>query len=277
MKYNFIFFTLLFILASCSEPKKEISKITETEQKMELVATYKEAHEALEKNDTYFAAKKFLEAELLYPQSIWAPRSALMASYSYYLQNYYFEALANLERYLKTYPLDINVKYAHYLIAMCYYETIEDEKRDSAPLIKAKEKFSFIVKEYPNTDFALDAKFKIGLIEDILASKEMYLGRHYIKKQKWIPAINRFQKVLKEYDQTIFVEEAIHRLVEINYKIGLLEESKKYANLLGYNYQSSEWYKKSYKIFNNDYAIQKRKKIKKEKKGVIKRFKKLFD
>ena len=160
---------------------------------------------------------------------------------------------------------------------MCYYETIEDEKRDSAPLIKAKEKFSFIVKEYPNTDFALDAKFKIGLIEDILASKEMYLGRHYIKKQKWIPAINRFQKVLKEYDQTIFVEEAIHRLVEINYKIGLLEESKKYANLLGYNYQSSEWYKKSYKIFNNDYAIQKRKKIKKEKKGVIKRFKKLFD
>ena len=277
MKYNFIFFTLLFLLASCSEPKKEISKITETEQKMELVATYKEAHEALEKNDTYFAAKKFLEAELLYPQSIWAPRSALMASYSYYLQNYYFEALANLERYLKTYPLDINVKYAHYLIAMCYYETIEDEKRDSAPLIKAKEKFSFIVKEYPNTDFALDAKFKIGLIEDILASKEMYLGRHYIKKQKWIPAINRFQKVLKEYDQTIFVEEAIHRLVEINYKIGLLEESKKYANLLGYNYQSSEWYKKSYKIFNNDYAIQKRKKIKKEKKGVIKRFKKLFD
>ena len=277
MKYNFIFFIFLFLFVSCSGPKKEISKITETEQKMELVATYKEAYEALEQNDTYFAAKKFLEAELLYPQSIWAPRSALMASYSYYLQNYYFEALANLERYLKTYPSDTNVQYAHYLIAMCYYETIEDEKRDSAPLIKAKEKFSFIVKEYPNTDFALDAKFKIGLIEDILASKEMYLGRHYIKKQKWIPAINRFQKVLKEYDQTIFVEEAIHRLVEINYKIGLLEESKKYANLLGYNYQSSEWYKKSYKIFNNDYAIQKRKKIKKEKKGVIKRFKKLFD
>ena len=277
MKYNFFFIVILLILNSCSDPKREISKIKEPDQNMELIATYKEAYVALDKNDTYYAAKKFLEAELLYPQSTWAAKSALMASYSYYLQNYYAEALANLNRYLKTYPTDINVQYAHYLIAMCYYETIEDEKRDSAPLIEAKNKFNYIIKNYPNTDFALDAKFKIGFIEDILASKEMYLGRHYINKQKWIPAINRFQKVITEYDQTIFVEEAIHRLVEINYKIGLLEESRKYAKLLGYNYQSSEWYKKTYKIFNEDYSTKKIKKIKKEKKGVIKRFKKLFD
>ena len=200
-----------------------------------------------------------------------------MASYSYYLQNYYAEALLNLDRYLRTYPTDQNQAYAHYLLAMCYYETIEDEKRDSAPLLQAKNKFNYIIKNYPNTDFAMDAKFKLNLIEDILASKEMYLGRHYIKKQKWIPAMKRFQYVLEEYDQTIFVEEAIHRLVEINYKLGLLEESQKFASLLGYNYLSSEWYKKSYKIFNQDYSIQKRKSIKKEKKGVIKRFKKLFD
>ena len=264
MKYNFFFIVILLILNSCSDPKREISKIKEPDQNMELIATYKEAYAALDKNDTYYAAKKFLEAELLYPQSTWAAKSALMASYSYYLQNYYAEALANLNRYLKTYPTDINVQYAHYLIAMCYYETIEDEKRDSAPLIEAKNKFNYIIKNYPNTDFALDAKFKIGFIEDILASKEMYLGRHYINKQKWIPAINRFQKVITEYDQTIFVEEAIHRLVEINYKIGLLEESRKYAKLLGYNYQSSEWYKKTYKIFNEDYSTKKIKKIKKE-------------
>ena len=228
-------------------------------------------------NSLLINVKKFLESELLYPQSLWAPKSALMASYSYYLQNYYSESLANLERYLKTYPTDLHQAYAHYLIAMCYYETIEDEKRDSAPLIKARKKFQFIIEEYPNTDFALDAKFKLDLIQDIMASKEMYLGRHYIKKEKWIPAINRFQHVIEEYDQTIFVEEAIHRLVEINYKLGLLEESQKYANLLGYNYLSSEWYKKSYKIFNKDYLIKKRKSNKKEKKGVIKRFKKLFD
>ncbi len=278
MKYNLIFLFLFFSLLSCGGgSKKDISKITQPDQKMELVATYKEAYKALEQMDTYYAAQKFLESELLYPQSEWAPKSALMASYSYYLQNYYAEALSNLQRYLKTYPTDSNIEYAHYLIAMCYYETIEDEKRDSAPLLKARKKFLFIIDNYPNTDFALDAKFKVDLIEDILASKEMYLGRHYTKKQKWIPAINRFQKVLIDYDQTIFVEEAIHRLVEINYKIGLIEESKKYAKLLGYNYQSSEWYKKSYKIFNNNYALDKRKKIKKEKKGVIKRFKKLFD
>ena len=199
-----------------------------------------------------------------------------MASYSYYLQNFYAESLLNLERYLKTYPTDKDLVYAHYLIAICYYETIEDEKRDSAPLIKAKDKFNFIIEKYPNSDFALDSKFKVGLIEDILASKEMYLGRHYIKKGKWIAAINRFKFVLDEYSQTIFIEEALHRLVEVNYKIGLLEESQKYANLLGYNYLSSKWYEKSYKVFNKSYE-KKIKVIKKEKKGIISKFKKLFD
>ena len=241
-----------------------------------MVASYKEAYKALDRGDPYFAAKKFLEAELLFPQSEWAPKSALMAAYSYYLQNFYAESLLNLERYLKTYPTDKDLVYAHYLIAICYYETIEDEKRDSAPLIKAKDKFNFIIEKYPNSDFALDSKFKVGLIEDILASKEMYLGRHYIKKGKWIAAINRFKFVLDEYSQTIFIEEALHRLVEVNYKIGLLEESQKYANLLGYNYLSSKWYEKSYKVFNKSYE-KKIKVIKKEKKGIISKFKKLFD
>ena len=277
MKIKIIFWISLLLISSCSNEEKTISKIKEIDQSKEMILTYREAYEALEKNDPFYAAKKFLEAELLYPQSIWAPKSALMASYSYYLQNYYAEALINLERYLKTYPTDTNQAYAHFLIAMCYYEAIEDEKRDSAPLIQARNKFNYIIEEYPNTDFALDARFKLDLIRDIMASKEMYLGRHYIKKEKWIPAIKRFQYVITEYDQTVFVEEAIHRLVEINYKIGLLDESQKYANLLGYNYLSSEWYKKSYKIFNKDYSLEKRKLIKKEKRGVIKRFKKLFD
>ena len=273
------FFLIIFfiIFSSCAQDEKKISKIKETDQNQEMISAYKEGYEALDKNDTYYAAQKFLEAELLFPQSVWAPKSALMAAYSYYLQNYYAEALLNLKRYLKTYPTDDNHAYAHYLIGMCYYETIEDEKRDSKPLIQAKIKFQLIVNNYPNTDFAIDAKFKLGLIEEILASKEMYLGRHYIKKEKWIPAINRFKYVLEKFDQTIFVEEAIHRLVEINYKIGLIEESKKYASLLGYNYLSSEWYKKSYKIFNQDYSLKTAKIDKSKKKGVIKKFKKLFD
>ena len=276
---KFIFLLLFFLLSlnACSKDKKKISLIKETSQDLEMISTYKEAYKALNEGDPYFAAKKFLEAELLFPQSEWAPRSALMASYSYYLQNYYAEALSNLERFLKTYPTNKNLAYAHYLIAMCYYETIEDEKRDSGPLLKAKEKFDFVIDNYPNTDFALDAKFKLDLIQDIIASKEMYLGRHYTKRGKWIAAMNRFKTVINNYDQTIFVEEALHRLVEINYKLGLIEESEKYAKILGYNYLSSDWYKKSYKVFNQDYSVQIKKPIKKDKKGVINKFKKLFD
>ena len=272
-----VVFFLVF-LYSCSGEKKEVSVIKEKKQELEIATSYKEAYDALEDGDPYFASKKFLEAELLFPQSKWAAKSALMASYSYYLTNYYVEALYNLERFLKVYPKNENVDYAHYLIAMCYYEMIEDEKRDSEPLVKSKEKFEFILKEYSNSDFGMDAKFKLDLINDILASKEMYLGRHYIKKEKWIAAMNRFKYVIDKFDQTIFVEEALHRLVEINYKIGLLEESQKYANILGYNYLSSEWYKKTYRIFNRDYSIELQTKIeKKKKKGVISKFKKLFD
>ena len=276
---KFIFLTLFIIIAliGCSKDKKEVSLIKETSQELEMISSYKEAYKALNDGDPFFAAKKFLEAELLYPQSVWAPRSALMASYSYYMQNYYAEALLNLNRYIKTYPNDENLAYAHYLIAMCYYESIEDEKRDSAPLINARKKFKFIIKNYPNSEFAIDANFKLNLIQDVLASKEMYLGRHYIKKGKWIAAINRFKVVTKDYDQTIFVEEALHRLVEINYKLGLTEESKKYAKILGYNYLSSEWYKKSYKVFNKNYSIELNKTIKKDKKSVLEKFKKLFD
>ena len=276
LSYILILLILLFSF-SCSKKDLETQNIKKKSQELEMSIAYKEALDKLKINDTYNAAQKFLEAELLFPQSIWAPKSALMASYSYYLQNYYSEALSNLNRYVKTYPNDDGLSYAHYLIGICYYEMIEDEKRDSGPLISARDKFEFIIEKYPNTDFALDAKFKLDLIEDILASKEMYLARHYQKKNKWIAALNRYKNIVEDYEQTIFVEEALHRLVEVNYKLGLIEESKKYANLLGYNYQSSEWYKKSYKIFNKDYKEKVPVKIKKNKKGVIEKFRKLFN
>ncbi|MDC1146526.1 outer membrane protein assembly factor BamD [Candidatus Pelagibacter sp.] len=261
-------------LYSCSNKDDQYSKIKEVNQEQEMITTYKEAMENLNKGDTYFAAKKFLEAELLFPQSDWAPKSSLMASYSYYLQDYYSEAIFNLENYIKTYPADSRMSYARFLLAMCYYETIEDEKKDLEPLLSARKEFNFIIKNYPDTDYALDSKFKNELIDDVLAAKEMYLGRHYIKKERWIPAINRFKNVLKDYETTIYAEEAIHRLVEVHYKLGMKEESKKYAKLLGYNYQSSEWYKKSYKVFNKDYEISKIKKDKK-KESIIKKFKKI--
>ena len=268
---------ILFVTASCSKKEAEIQNIKKKSQELEMSIAYKEALDKLEINDTYNAAQKFLEAELLFPQSNWAPQSALMASYSYYIQNYYSEAVSNLNRFLKTYPKNENVVYAHYLIGICYYEMIEDEKRDINPILKSKEKFELIIENYPNTDFALDSKFKLDLINDILASKEMYLARHYQKKNKWIAAINRYNNIVENYNETIFIEEALHRLVEINYQLGLIKESEKFAKVLGYNYQSGEWYKKSYKIFNKDYEERDSGKIKKNKKGVIEKFRKLFD
>ena len=239
-----------------------------------MIDAYKEGYEELEKGDVIYAAKKFNEAELLYPQSEWASKSVLLSAYAYYSQNYYERSIEELERFIKKYPKHENMDYAYFLLAMCYYENIIDEKKDLEPLLLSKQKFEFILENYPDTDFAQDAKFKIDLIQDVMASKEMYIGKYYLKKEKWVAAINRFKNILHKYETTIYVEEAIHRLVETNYKIGLEDEAEKYANLLGYNYQSSQWYEQSYKIFNKDYEILHE--IKKDKQSVIKRFKKLF-
>jgi len=269
--------SLIFLLSSCGGDKEKVSVIKEKDIELQMIDSFKEGFEALEKGDIFFATKKFNEAELLYPQSIWAPKASLMAAYAWYSENYYYDAVYELKRFIKTYPNHKNISYAHFLLGMCYYENIIDERKDLEPLIEAKKKFEFIIEEYPDTDFALDAAFKIGLIEDLMAAKEMYLGRHYIKKTKWIAAINRFKTVVNNYGTTIYVEEALHRLVEIHYKIGLAEEANKYASLLGYNYQSSRWYEESYRVFNKNYERKIKIKKKKNKNFIIKKFKSLFD
>ncbi len=274
---NYYKFTILFlflIFTSCSTDKKKISILEDDNLELQMIDAYKLGYEELSKGDALYAAKKFNEAELLYPQSEWAPKSVLLSAYAYYSQNYYDDALSELDRYFKKYPKHINMDYAHFLYAMCYYENIIDEKKDLEPLLLSKKRFEFVVQNYPNTDFAQDAQYKINLIRDVMASKEMYIGKYYLKKKKWAAAINRFKNILEKYETTIYVEEALHRLVETNYKIGLIDESSKYANLLGYNYQSSEWYEQSYKIFNRDYETSFD--IKKEKKSVFSKFRKLF-
>lgn len=269
--------SLILVLSSCGGDKEKVSIVKEKDIELQMIDSFKEGFKALEEGDVFSATKKFNEAELLYPQSIWAPKASLMAAYAWYSQNYYYDAVYELKRFIKTYPNHKNISYAHFLLGMCYYENIIDERKDLEPLIKAKKKFEFIIEEYPNTDFALDAAFKIGLIEDLMAAKEMYIGRHYIKKTKWIAAINRFKTVVNDYGTTIYVEEALHRLVEIHYKIGLKEEANKYASLLGYNYLSSKWYSESYRVFNKNYEIKIKNKNKKSKNFIIKKFKSLFD
>ena len=273
-KIILIFFSFIFLF-SCSKEIENVSIIKEINQKVEMISAYEKGMSLIEVGDYFAASKKFLEAEILFPQSSWAPKSVLMASYSYYMQDYYSLAIQNLERYFQTYPKDTNKAYGHYLLAMCYYETIEGEKKDLAPLILSKKELNFIIENFPNTDYAYDSKFKIDLINDILAAKEVYIGRHYIKKKKWIPALNRFKNVLKEYETTVHVEEAIHRLVEIYYKLGMEEESLKYASLLGYNYNSGEWYEKTYKIFNKKYEVT-IPESKKEKSKILSKIKSFF-
>jgi len=270
-----IFIIVCISLSSCSK-KEKVHIIKKESLELQMVDAYKEALKAFNDQDILYAAKRFNEAEILYPQSIWAPKAALMAAYSYYSQNYFGDAIYELERFIKTYPYNSRMDYAHFLLAMCYYESIVDEKKDLMPLLKAQKKFKFIVKEYPETDFALDSQFKLDLILDILASKEMYIGKHYMKKEKWVAAINRFKTIEEEYDKTIYVEEALHRLVEIYYKIGLVEESKKYAALLGYNYLSSDWYEQSYRVFNKNYSMQ-TSKINKKGNFITRKFKALID
>jgi len=262
----FIVGLIILLNVSCSKEIIKKSKLEEKSLNLQLIEAYKEGLSSLKGGDVLFAAKKFNEAEILYPQSIWAPRAALMAAYSYYLQDYYGDAVAELERFIKVYPKHENLDYAYFLLATSYYEQIIDEKKDLQSLLKAKENYLLIAKNYPNTDYAIDTSFKLDLINDTLASKEMYIGRYYFEKKKWISAINRFRTVIDQYNTTIYTEEALHRLVEIHYTIGLKDEAEKYAQLLGYNFQSSQWYEKTYILFDKKYELNKKKSRQKEKK-----------
>ena len=264
-----------FLLFSCSKKNKE-SVISEPSEEEQAISLYAEAVEALNDGDAYYAGLKFKDVEILMPQSKWAAKASLMVGYADYSRNSYTSAIFALERYIQNYPTDKNIPYAHYLIAICYYEQILDEKKDLQPLLKAKDKFEYITQNFPNTDYATDAFFKMDLITDQLAAKEMSIARFYMKTKKWIAALNRLKIVVEKYDQTVFVEEALHRLVEVYYRLGLVEEAKQAASILGYNYQSGEWYKRSYKVFNKKY---KPKKIEKKKEmGLIRRkIKSLFE
>ncbi len=281
MKKSYKFLILILIMLSqfsCSKEEK-VTVLKSTNLETQMIDLYNEAYDEFLKGDTLFAAQKFNEAEIIFPQSDWAPLAALMSAYVYYSDDYYSDAIYHLERFLKVYPNHKDQDYAHFLLAMCYYENIIDEGRDLGPLLNAQKEFEFIVKEYPATEFASDAQFKIELIQDRLAGKEMFIGRHYLKSKKWIAAINRFKNILENYETTIYVEEAIHRLAETHYIIGLEEEAKRYASLLGYNYGSSKWYKATYKIFNKDYDFTEKKifdQKTKDKQSLFQRFKKRF-
>ena len=245
---------IILLIFSCSK-KDEINY--KQDERVSPFVLYEEGMKSFERRDYFFASKKFSEAELNFEQVELAAKSSLMASFCLYGINFYSEAIEGLQRYLNTYPADKNVIYAHYLLAIIQFELISDEKKDLKPLIEANKKIDFFLKKYPNSDYALDLRFKKDLIQNQLAAKELFIAKYYISTQKWVPAINRLKVIVKDYDKTIFIEEALHRLVEISYHLGLEKEAENYAKILGYNYNSSEWYAQSYKVLNKDYNIDK--------------------
>ena len=263
-----ILFLILIFSFSCSKKEVETNIPTSKDKALQI---YQEAVIAMNNGEYFFASKKFKEAEEIMPKIEFAAKSSIMASYCLYLINFYDEANLYLERFVKRYPVDKNVSYAYYLLALNSYEQILDEKLDVTPLITSKKKIKIFIKKYPDTEYALDLKFKLDLINNQIAAKEMYVAKYYMKSKKWIPAINRLKLIVNDYNETIFIEEALHRLVEVYYEVGLNDEANAAAVLLGYNYNSSTWYEKSYKIINSDYKIKKPKNKKSNSLGLIKR------
>jgi len=273
---NLSYLIIFLLIFSCTKNEENTTILKEKNLETQMIEVYNQAMEEFEKGDVIYAGKKFSEAELLFPQSVWAPRAVLMSAYGYFSQGYYANAINDLERFIVKYKNHKNSDYAYYLLALCHYDQIVDEKKDLNEILQSKKYFDYIIKNYPNSDYAIDSKYKLELIVEIMASKEMYLARYYIQREKWIPAINRFKIVINQYETTIYVEEALYRLVELHFKLGLDNEARKYASLLGYNYQSSEWYEASYKILNKDYESKKIE-SKNDKKNFIKKFKQLFE
>ena len=253
MRKNLFLIFLITFLLSCGGPKLNEQAIKPPTTNEEAIKIYQEGLDGMLEGNFLYASRKFSEAEGMLPQIDWASKSALMSSYCLYNINFYQEAVLNLERFIRIYPASPYISYAHYLIAISYYEQILDEDKDIQPLLVSKKKIEVYLERFPDTDYAIDLKFKLDLVINQLAAKELLIARYYIKNEKWIPAINRLKIIVEKYDKTIFIEEALHRLVEIYYKIGLENEAKSAAALLGYNYNSSEWYERSYKILNKNY------------------------
>ncbi len=269
-KIFFILFIFLFI-TECSK-KEEISLKPANDKESYVI--YADALDQMNKGEFFYAAQRFAEAEKILPKIEHSAKALLMSSFCYYTINFHDDAISSLNYFLKKYPADKNIQYASYLVALSNYEQILDEKKDIEPLLKTKKIIEDYVEKYPDTDYSLDLKFKLGLIQNQLAAKEIYIAKYYIRTQKWIPAINRLKVVVNDYAETIFIEEALHRLVEIYYNLGLIKEAKKTAKILGYNYNSSKWYENSYSLLNKDYEKKQKnleKNLKEKEQGLVRK------
>jgi len=209
---------------------------------------YAAAKRTMDQNDYERAAKLFDEVERQHPYSVWARRAQLMSAFNYYLARKYPDAVSSAQRFVTIHPGNSEAPYAQYLIAMSYYQQIADVSRDQAITQQASDAFGELIRRYPESRYAADARLKQDLINDHLAGKEMEVGRFYQRQNQYLGAINRFRNVVQRYQTTSHVPEALHRLVECYLALGLVDEARRTASVLGFNYPGSEWYADSYAL-----------------------------
>ena len=243
-----------FFLINCSSKNENLIKPKKT---IPLELLYKEAYKNFEQGKYQDAVELFQEVEKNYGYTEWAAKALLLKSYIYYDSSRYVEALENLKNFKKLYSGNSELAYVEYLIAICLFEQINISARDQTNTRLSFQQFNKVIKNYPNTPYAEDLKLKLDLINDQLAGKEMYVARYYQKREKWLAALKRLTNILEKYQTTIYIEEALHRMVEIHYRIGNIEAAKKYASILGYNFNDSDWFKKSYTIVvDKNFVVQ---------------------
>ncbi len=214
-------------------------------------AIYNEGMDQMERNDLGRAKLLFQEVERQHPFSKWARRAMLMSAYANYLSADYEEAVSTANRFIGLHPGNESTPYAYYLIAMSYYDQIYDVGRDQATTMNAEAALQQVIRRYPESDYARDARLKLELTHDHLAGKEMSVGRYYLKENQHLAAIGRFKTVVRDFETTSHVEEAMHRLVESYVSLGIIDEAKLVGSVLGYNYPNSEWYSDSYDLLEN--------------------------
>ena len=210
------------------------------------------ARERMERNDYDQSAALFAEVERQHPYSIWARRAQLMSSFSYYMAQKYTDAISSSQRFLTIHPGNEHAPYASYLIAMSYYQQIADVTRDQKITQQAQDAFNELVRRYPQSRYAADARLKLDLINDHLAGKEMEVGRFYQRSGQWLAAVGRFRAVVDKYQTTSHTPEALERLVETYLNLGMPGEASKAAAVLGANYPGSKWYDRSYKLIQRN-------------------------
>lgn len=242
-------FSVLVGLSACSSfGSKQKERLAYVERPAEVI--YNEGVERMERNDWERAKLYFDEVERQHPFSKWARRAMLMSAYANYRSADYEDAISTAQRFISLHPGNESTPYAYYLIAISHYDQIYDVGRDQATTVSAEAALQQIVRRYPDSDYARDARLKLELTHDHLAGKEMDVGRYYLNQNQHLAAIGRFRTVVKDYETTSHVEEALHRLVESYVSIGVIEEAKLVGSILGYNYPSSEWYYDSYELLS---------------------------